>query len=242
MKNVLRSVVVCMVVCMVCTSAVYSQSLNVTLNQDPFFGFYPSVGGSSKINESVDFTYYGIFWTSPGLGDGVGSNLWTEFGVGANFKTLDGKLEINPSLGTTHGRLQSTGSRGVPFEGLVPSLTANLNTESLEGQLYAGYYLALRERANAQNNFLHYWIHGGYKISSLVSAGLHLETLNATAIPRSGTSATNRAYTWYGTYVQFTSKGGHTFRLTAGGAAFGPTSASESGEFYKMSLGIPFKF
>ncbi len=242
MKHIVRLLSICAVVGVVCTSTVFSQSLNVTLNQDPFFGFYPTIGGSTKINESVDFTYYGIFWTSPALGGGTGGNLWTEFGVGANFRALDGKLEINPSLGTTHGRLQSVGTRGVPFEGIVPSVTANLNTESLEGQLYAGYYLALRERGNSQNNFLHYWLHAGYKISSLVSAGLHFETLNGTVIPRTGSSTTNRAYTWYGPYVQFTSKGGHTFRLTAGGAAFGPTSASESGEFYKMSLGIPFKF
>lgn len=242
MKQTFRFLGMCAIFCVVSAMSLRSQTLNVALNQDPFFGFYPTIGGSTKINESVDFTYYGIFWTSPGLGGGTGANLWTEFGVGATFRALDGKLEINPSLGTTHGRLQSTGARGVAFEGIVPSLTANLNTESLEGQLYAGYYLALRERANSQNNFLHYWIHGGYKISSLVSAGLHFETLNGTAIPRSGTSVTNRIYTWYGPYLQFTSKGGHTFRLTAGGGAFGPSSASESGEFYKMSLGIPFKF
>jgi hypothetical protein len=241
MRSLLRILAVSGLFCSVFVNGINAQTFNVSINQDPFFGFYPSVSGSTKLDDHLDFTFYGTFWTTPALGaGGNGGNLWTEFGIGANFKVLDDKLEINPSIGTTHGSLQSAGVRGIAFEGIVPNLIANLNTEKFEGQLYAGYYLSLRQKSTVQNNFLHYWLHAGYKISNVISAGFHFENLDGTVIPASGDSQTNRIYTWYGPYIQFKGKAGHSLRLSAGGAAFGPSSKSENGEFYKMALIIPF--
>lgn len=90
-------------------------SLTVTLNQDTFFGFNPAFNGLIPINEDVDFSLYGIFWTSPSFssgalfGDSNGFDLWTEFGGGVNFHFLDGRLQVQPQLGILSGVLLSGG-------------------------------------------------------------------------------------------------------------------------------------
>ena len=61
-------------------------SYTISMNQDTFFGFYPMFTSAYKVNDKVDWTTYGIFWTTPSFGTGGGSGLWTEFGTGVNFK------------------------------------------------------------------------------------------------------------------------------------------------------------
>lgn len=225
-----------------------AQTFTVSMNQDVFFGFYPSVNGSAPLSKDIDLAFYGTFWTTPSFGSGGGGSLWTEFGAGATFKFMDGKLGVTPQVGITNGRLQSGAGRGVLLDGVVPSLTVNLNTESLEGQLYAGYYMGARERSASKNSFLHYWVTPGYKFSSVVSAGAHFEQLNATNVPTTGESNSGNFYTWYGPYVQFTAKGGYSIRLLAGWATYGSENAKEAtlvgnfekGDFYKMVVAIPF--
>jgi hypothetical protein len=226
-----------------------AQALTVAMNQDVFFGFYPSVSGATPLSKDLDFSFYGTFWTTPNFGTGSngGGSLWTEIGVGANFKMMDGKLGINPQIGITNGVLQTGANRGVLADGLIPSLTVNLNSESIEGQIYAGYYLGLRERSPSVNNFLHYWILAGYKFSNSISAGIHFEQLNASNVPVTGESRSGNYYTWYGPYIQFTSKGGYALRFSGGMATYGSedvkeatlVGAYEKGDFYKMSAIIP---
>ena len=57
-------------------------SYTVFLNQDAFFGFYPSFNGLIPIGENIDFSFYGILWTTPSFastaiagGDTSGSDL-----------------------------------------------------------------------------------------------------------------------------------------------------------------------
>ncbi len=221
-------------------------SYTVTLNQDSFFGFNPNFQAYMPVNDTMDFTFYGTFWTKPAFGLGQnnsGDDLWTEFGIGLNFNLDGGKLKIRPELGITNGSLLSggaltagttTGSRFA--DGLVPSLTINYNGTSFESEIYAGYYAALRQRnGDAALDFLHTWVNAGFKFSSLVSAGAHYELLSNTRNTYPGGS-TGRAYQWLGPYVQFTLPQGFFARFTAGA----DVESGNSGDFYKMTAGFTF--
>ena len=219
----------------------------VALNQDAFFGFAPSFSGAIPVSETTDFTFYGIFWTRPSfnlVGGNNGDGLWTEFGVGVNFNLMDGNLKVKPQIGLTNGSLLSGGAQGAGgpegarfADGVVPSLTVNYSDDKFEGELYAGYYAALRQRNDpAALDFLHIWVNGGYKFSSLVSAGVHYELLSNTrnTYPGGGAAA---VYEWVGPYVQFTLPKGMFARFTAG-----PDTRSNNGrgDFYKMTAGMSF--
>ncbi|MFQ3594541.1 MAG: DUF6733 family protein [Sphingomonadaceae bacterium] len=222
-------------------------SFSVALNQDSFFGFYPSFSGAVPVSDTLDFTFYGIFWTKPAFGLlplPTGDNLWTEFGVGVNFILADGRLNINPQLGITNGALLSGGAldddgftAGARFaDGIVPSLTANYDDDSFEAELYVGYYAALRQRGgDAALDFLHLWVNAGYKFSSLVSAGAHYEYLSNTRNTYPGGS-TGSVYHWVGPYVQFSLPKGFFARFTAGA----DVKSGNIGDFYKLSVGMDF--
>jgi hypothetical protein len=223
-----------------------SPSYTVTLNQDSFFGFNPSFNGLLPVSDTVDFSFYGTFWTKPafGLGQGnSGDDLWTEFGIGANFNLADGRLRVKPQIGLTNGSLLSGGAitdgttTGARFaDGIVPSLTVNYSDTSLEGEFYLGYYAALRQRdGDAALDFLHTWVNAGYKFSGLVSGGLHYELLSNTRNTYPG-GDTAIVYQWLGPYVQFTLPKGFFARFTAGPDIQG----GNSGDFYKMSVGMSF--
>jgi hypothetical protein len=245
MKNKLTRIVVCclasILLILASTDTATAQeegenfSFAVSLNSDQFFGFYPFFQGAYSVSDNVDFTFYGIFW-SGGTGGAWGN--WTEFGVGANFAAGDG-LSINPQLGVLGGNLLSSGTGGpaVFFDGLVPNLTIGLDKEKVEGQIYAGFYAPARDEANEAGttlSYLHYWINGGYKISSLISAGLHFEHLINT-----GGSKVEEAvdvYQWFGPYIQFTKPGGGPYaRLSAGGDL-----VEGNDSFFKLTAGFDF--
>lgn len=221
-------------------------SYTVTLNQDSFFGFYPAFNGLIPVNDKMDFSFYGIFWTKPafGLGQGnTGDDLWTEFGVGVNFNLADGRLKIKPQIGITNGSLLSGGSiaggntAGARFlDGIVPSLTVNYSDDKIEAEYYGGYYAALRQRdGNAALDFLHTWVNVGYKVSSTVSFGPHYELLYNSRNTYPGGRA-NTTYEWLGGYVQIALAKGFFARFT-GGADLDDNNA---GDFYKMSIGMSF--
>lgn len=219
-------------------------SYTVTLSQDSFFGFNPSFNGLVPVSDKVDFSFYGTFWTRPAFGlGGSGGNLWTEFGVGANFNLDDGKLKVKPQIGITNGSLLSGGARirapqtggGANFgDGIVPSLTVNYAGDKVEGEYYAGYYAALRERNRTGSlDFFHTWLNIGYKASSTVSFGPHYELLtNSRAVG----GRASKTYEWLGGYVQFSLPKGFFARFTAGA----DLDKDNAGDFYKMSVGMTF--
>ena len=232
-----------------------SESFTVVLNQDSFFGFYPTFSGLIPVSEKVDFAFYGILWTTSDFSSatGLGSDLWTEFGVGANFHAADGKLMIKPQIGITNGALLSrgnlgTGPRGTTttlnggnvFDGIVPSLTMNYSDDKIEAEFYGGYYAALRNRTADVGalDFLHTWINAGYKFTSNFSAGAHVEVLSNTRVdlPRARTS---NVYQWFGPYVQFSLSNGFFARFT-GGVEEGGGPAGNRGDFYKLAVGFSF--
>ncbi|MEE4205125.1 MAG: DUF6733 family protein [Erythrobacter sp.] len=221
-----------------------SETFTVTLNQDAFFGFYPAFNGLIPVSENVDFSFYGIIWTTDAFGTGLGSDLWTEFGVGAAI--YSGNLVIKPQIGLTNGALLSGGARnpaGVPAgtggnfaDGIVPSLTMNYSDDSFEGEFYGGYYAALRNRNDdAALDFLHTWINAGAKITPNFSAGAHYELLSNTRNTFPGGS-TSVAYQWLGPYVQFSTSNGFFARFTAGA----DIEDGNDGDFYKLTAGFSF--
>jgi hypothetical protein len=228
-------------------------SYTISMNQDTFFGFYPIFTSAYKVNDKVDWTTYGIFWTTPSFGTGGGGGLWTEFGTGVNFKAADGKVNINPQLGFLNGKLLSNGNFPMAFEGFVPSITANVNTDRAEAQLYAGFYTALRKgrvpdsagtglaAAPVQNNFVHWWLNGGYKIAPVLSAGLHYEALDfrasgsgSSGIPNSG------VYKWLGPYVQANLSSKFSVRFTFGSNVMDRPATDGNDSFYKLGATYTF--
>ena len=231
------------------------ERFSVVLNQDAFFGFYPTFNGLIPVSEKVDLSFYGILWTTSDFSSatGLGSDLWTEFGIGANFIAADGKLAIKPQIGITNGALLSRGNLGRGprnttttlnggnvFDGIVPSLTVNYSDDKIEGELYAGYYAALRNRSDNVGalDFLHTWINAGYKFTSNFSAGAHIEFLANTRADVRGGSASN-VYEWYGPYVQFSLSKGFFARFT-GGIEEGGGAGGNRGDFYKLAVGMSF--
>lgn len=232
-----------------------NERFTVVLNQDAFFGFYPTFNGLIPVSDNVDLSFYGILWTTPSFASSAiaggptlasGSDLWTEFGIGANFILADGKLMVKPQIGLTNGALLSggvlnangapSGSGGNFADGIVPSLTINYSDSSFEAEFYGGYYAALANRNDdAALDFLHTWVNAGYKFTSNFSAGLHYELLSNTrnTYPL---GATARVYQWVGPYVQFTTKNGFFARFTAGA----DIESGNDGDFYKLAAGFTF--
>lgn len=218
-------------------------SFTVTLNQDNFFGFYPAFNGLLPVSEDMDFSFYGIFWTTPSFGTGGGSDLWTEFGAGVNLHFMDGNLTVKPQLGILSGILLSGGERrdgaaagSNVLDGIVPNLTMNYSDDNYEAEFYGGYYAALRQRNDdAALDFLHTWVNAGYKFTENVSAGGHVELLSNSRNTFPGGSAT-RNYLWVGAYTQFSLPQGFFARFTGGF----DVERDSPGNFFKMNVGMSF--
>lgn len=222
-----------------------SESFTVVLNQDSFFGFYPTFNALIPVGDNVDLSVYGILWTTPDFStNGGGGDLWTEFGIGANFYAMDGALTIKPQIGILNGALLSGGNTGAAgvggnvFDGIVPNLTMNYDDDKFEAEFYGGYYAALRNRNDSGLDFLHTWINAGYKFTSNFSAGAHYEILSLTRNSNPGGSASN-VYQWVGPYVQFSLDNGFFTRFTAG-AEMGGGAGGNQGDFYKVAVGFSF--
>jgi hypothetical protein len=217
---------------------------SVSLNQDTFFGFYPVLAAGYEVADDIDFTFYSILWTTPSFSAGAlsaeegsapnGGGLWTEVGVGANFRFMDDQISLNPQLGLLNGGLLSQRGRPLMGEGIVPNLTANYDGDYVEAEIYFGYYLALRSPRTA--DFIHYWANAGAKpfgADSLLSVGIHWEHLRLARLAE-GDAAD--IYKWIGPYVSFNLPRGVSLQFAGG------LDIEDSGmtDFYKASIGMDF--
>lgn len=222
----------------------YSMKLN--LNSDSFFGFNPFFIGTYKLDDSMDFTFYGIQWSAGTGGDsgdaaGAGWGNWTEFGAGVAFKV--GDFVINPQLGILNGALTSNNTHARAFEGLVPNLTVNYDHGALMAELYAGYYYGFEGNQKNSNNYLHYWLNGGYRISDFFSAGAHYESLVFMGGVNRPTDAGYEYYMAVGPFVQFSDPKGRSFvRFNVGRDLRSAGQRDKSGtkleDFYKLTIGM----
>ena len=208
-------------------------SIAVSLNQDIFFGFYGTAQVGVGLSDTLDLTFYSILWTIPAFGaGGGGQNLWTEWGAGINFKLLNGNLGINPQFGITNGNLLAGTSRGRAIEGIVPNLTVNYGDGFFEGQIYAGFYVGIREQSdNTRNDFIHYWINAGVAPTSWLSVGAHWEHLVQNF--GSATGEVEDVYQWLGPYIQASSGVGF-IRFSAGV----DLTPDDPQDFYKVNVGV----
>jgi hypothetical protein len=215
--------------------------LTVTLNSDIFFGFYPFFAGSYALSEKSAFTFYGILWSG---GTGANWGNWTEFGVGYNFSPVQG-VDINPQIGLLSGSLTSGLGTPVLGEGFVPNLTVGIDLDKIEGEIYGGYYVGIDHGNPNTNNYLHYWVNGGYKFGKFLSAGVHLEHLRFTGGMNYPSDAAYDYFMSVGPYVQFADpKGGAFARFTTGGDLRSDEQVVKSGSsqpsFYKLTIGYSF--
>lgn len=213
-------------------------SFTASLNQDTFFGFYPTFSGTYGLSGDLDVAFYGILWTIPAFGlGGGGQNLWTEVGAGVRLHALDDHLFIRPQLGITNGSLLSGGTAdgGAAFlDGVVPSLTVNYAGARFEGEWYSGYYIAARRpEGNTTYDYLHFWVNGGVKFARILSVGPHYEQLENTRVT-GGDGST--IYQWLGGYVQVALRNNMSFRFTAGS----DVSDGAVGDFYKLQANLAF--
>ena len=207
----------------------------ISVSQENAFGFYPAIYGTFGLNQSSDFTYYGIFWTNPSFGlpqTTFSSDLWLETGFGYGFDAFNGTAYVNPALGFTHGKFLSGGEQSVAFEGIVPSAIAYFYPGSFDGEAYIGYYGHMRKESENTYDFLFYWVYPGFWVSDKVSLGIHYEGL----FLKAGQGKLESAYQWLGPYIKLYIDSKYTFRFSAGPNL---KSGVYADEFYKLSVYIP---
>lgn len=214
-----------------------SYELILALNQDSFFGFYPTVAGSIRMTNNLHAAFYATVWTTPSFSfNKGGGGLWTEVGGGLKITLLSNTVSIIPQLGVLNGTLLSGSAEPLAFEGVVPNLTARYDGKWAEAELYFGYYIS--GRAPYANDFIHYWVNAGVKplafrsspSSATLSVGVHFEHLRH---QRNKGGAASDLYQWIGPYVQVGLPLGFAMRFSAG-VDIAPEVSKR--EFYKLNV------
>ena len=209
----------------------------VSFNSDAFFGVNPFAGVTYDTGD-LDLTFYGIYW---GAGTGQDWGNWTEFGAGVGFEAMDGNLYINPQLGFTSGNLLSSGTAepGIVGDGFVPNLTMTYGSDDWEGQLYAGWYLPLREEepeGGTTLEYVHYWLNGGKKFGQYFSVGAHFEELRLSG----GSNVSSQdGYQWLGPYFQVANDT-YGMRFSFGADLTSDNSSFSASDFYKLQFFYSF--
>lgn len=207
-------------------------TLMIQFTQDNALGFYPAIFGSVGLNQDLSLTYYGLFWTNPSFGNlNFGTNLWTETGIGLGLSTLGGRLYVNPSVGFTHGRLQSGGANSILAEGMAPSIAIIYTDKWVEADAFFIYYWGIRENGSPPLDYIIYWFIPGIRLGEHFSLGFHYERFLVANTSDPSLEAVN--YNWTGAYVKGTVLGKYTLRFSAG---LNNGLSIYSDEFYKLTF------
>lgn len=232
------------------SSAGENFSVGLWLTQDNFFGFYPEVRGTYMLTPEWAIAFRGAFFSDirgvPDSSGSPGKNPMTEFDAGFKTWRLDGRLAVTAMVGTVHGQILSSGKlssagRSSAFEGVVPSLRAEYTGSLVEGGGFVEWYKSVRSEignvpgsdAGGTRDFLHWWVYGGYRATSIISLGVHYEHLLTTrdsALP----GAQRDYYRWLGGYAEFKLPRQTTLRFTAGKDFFG------GDDFYRLAFAKTF--
>lgn len=198
------------------TASAPNSSFTLTLNQDPFFGFYPYVNGSWELSESVSFTIYGVYWTQDiSAGNLGGLNLLTEAGIGLNISFGDGSFSINPTIGFGNGNYQSGGSRAVVGDNFVPSLNFAYSKANFSLSGFICAWLHMREEGDTTPylDFFEYSVSPGIDISDRLAIGLYYDHYFTK------TSADDKyktSFLWVGPFVKFNIKESVSIQVSGG--------------------------
>ncbi len=228
-------------------------TFSLELNQDPATGFYPSFYGGLPLCDDHTLTFYGTFWTADYWGGGQkGINLMTEFGVGVNFSLFDEALNINPSIGFAHGNYTSGGGRPVVGDNIVPSLSISYESDIFNLEINGIMWKQLRKegKVTPYMSMMEYSIEPYFTISNHFSLGLYVDHFltmsdnsNMSNEPEKSTSTD---FFWVGPRFEVTFKNDISAMLALGvdGKDYFNTleegTKAKFGEFYKLSLSIPF--
>ncbi len=219
--------------------------ITVSLAQDPAFGFYPIINGGIPLNENLNFTFYGIFWTQDALaGNQGGIGLLTEFGIGLNLSILDGSLNLNPNLGVGNGKFQSGGSRPVVGDNIVPSVYVGLNLNKINSILGFIYWKGLRKEVlvDKYRDQIQYFLNFWYEIHKNINVGFYYDHFLLKE-EDSSTSNTNTAYHWIGPSIKFKPKSNAELWFAFGADIYEYTNSIDNAsikDFYKLVFSITF--
>jgi hypothetical protein len=205
-------------------------SLTINIGQDSYFGFYVSGYGTRELSKKTSLTFYSNYWANPAFGNATtGTDFWTEVGTGLNFVLFKDKLNLNPTLGFTYGKVLSGGEKGVLGDGIVPAITGFFSDKYTETTFGAVWFKALRKEGPVTIDYYWLWISPGYKFNSLFTAGALLEDFYLSRM--SGAKAAN-LYLWVGPFVQYTFPKGAFIKAAAGYDAINDS-------FIKINISIP---
>lgn len=212
-----------------------SSAFSLQINQDNTFGFFPMVFGSIGLKK-LDLTFYSVFWTSPEFANEDGSGSLIETGLGLGF--FAGNWYINPSVGFTsgtftNGRNGNGVGRPTISESIVPGAIVFFKNEKLESEFFIANYQNLRKEIAPQTNYLFVWWLPGFKFNKYFSSGLHYEQFR-------DVSSNIALYTRYGLYGKTTFKQKYELRLSAGLNYSPEGGTKKQGDFYKLTVNIPF--
>jgi len=222
-----------------------STTIILSLAQDPSFGFYPFINGSVTLTNSIDLTFYGIFWTQDALaGKEGGLGLLTEFGIGANFKFADDAFFLNPNIGLGNGKFQSGGGRHVVGDNIAFSLFTGYSHNNFEIAGGGIYWKGFRreEMISPYIDQIEYTLSSWYKANSWFSIGLYFDHFLITEDDKQ-TKDTYTGYFWLGPAFKFTAKSGASMWFT-----FGPDfvqylndeKSATIQDYYKLVASFPF--
>ena len=202
------------------------------------------------LNPDLAIAFRAAYWTDiRGVSntDGPpGKNTLTEIDAGLKFWGLGKRLAVTAMVGTIHGQVLSSGKlsstgRSTAFEGIVPSFKLEYTGSTLEAGGLIEWYKSIRSEignvpgsdTGGTRDFLHWWTYGGYRITRIISIGVHYEHFLSTrdsAFP----GAQRDYYRWLGGYTEFKLPRETTLRFTAGKDFFA------EGDFYRLAFGKTF--
>jgi hypothetical protein len=217
-----------------------STSLSILFNADNAFGFYPTILGSIPINDQLSASFYSILWTNPTYGNlnMAGTDMWLETGGGLTWSLLDGQLILNPSIGLTHGRLQSGAERSLIGEGLVPSLVTIYNgQQGIELESLLTYYKSIRkdQPTDITTDFSILNLYLGYAFNKYLALGGFYDAFLQT---RQTNGQFLALYQVLGGYLRIKINDFANFRFSAG-YNFMPEANGFSSEYYRLSVLFP---
>ncbi|OGU57653.1 MAG: hypothetical protein A2X64_06080 [Ignavibacteria bacterium GWF2_33_9] len=130
-------------------------SVKISFDQNPIFGFAPSIELNYPITNNIDFVPYVQYWGNLADNDTIGYTYpGMEFGLGLNFKLIDQNLNILTSLGIFSGNSYSGGGRFVIFDAIVPIIKANYKiNDKLSADIFARAWLQGRTVSNRRYAF-----------------------------------------------------------------------------------------
>jgi hypothetical protein len=151
-------------------------SAKLFLNQNPLFGFTPTLELTYPISESISLKPYVEYWVNNAYSDTIGYIFpGLEFGLGVNFNLFENKMNLLTSLGIYSGNSYSGGGRFIIFDAIVPMIQMDyLITNQLKAHLKGRAWIQGRLISYKRYTYDDFELDGklDYKLNEKFDAGL----------------------------------------------------------------------